>query len=127
MTHQRIILTPQSLTYAIQEITKAADGHHQIELGPLRRTSEQNKKYWASLGDIAEQVVWYGQKLTDKEWSYVMSAALKRTKIVPAIDGNGFVVLAQETSRMGKQDFSELIELTLAFGAERGVKFRDDE
>lgn len=74
------------------------------------------------LAEISQQVDWYGQKLTAEEWKDVFSAAMKRTKVVPGIDG-GFVVCGQSTSKMTKAEMSEMQELMEAFGAERGVKF----
>jgi len=41
---------------------------------------------------------------------------------VPGIDG-GFVVLGLSTSKMSKEEMSELLELALAFGAQKGVVF----
>jgi len=90
------------------------------------RTLEQNALMWPLLDDLSRQVDWYGQKLTDEEWKDVMTAALKRQKVVPGIDG-GFVVVGSSTRKMGKAEFSELLELIYAFGAEHGVKFRTDE
>jgi len=121
----RIILTPASLSYAIRQITAAADGQHEIELRQRKRTLDQNSKLWACLQDIAEQVVWYGSKLTAEEWKDVFSAALKRSKVVPGIEG-GFVVVGQHTSRMTKAEFSELLEMILAFGADKGVVWSEE-
>ena len=64
------------------------------------------------------------KKLTEWEWKDIMTAALKKSQVVPGIDG-GFVVLGQHTSSMSKADFSELIELILAFGADHDVHFSD--
>ncbi len=75
------------------------------------------------LTDISRQVDWHGQKLTTEEWKDVFSAALKRTKVVPGLDG-GFVVCGQSTSRMSKAEMAELQTLMEAFGAERDVKFK---
>jgi hypothetical protein len=55
-----------------------------------------------------------------------MSASLKRTKVVPGLDG-GFVVCGQSTSRMTRAEMCELQELMEAFGAQQGVKFRAPE
>lgn len=86
------------------------------------RTSQQNRLLWHLLRQLSNQVVWYGQKLSDREWKDVMTAALKRQKVVPGIDG-GFVVLGSSTSSMETSELTELMELIQAFGAERGVKF----
>lgn len=89
------------------------------------RNLDQNAKMWALLTEVSDQVDWYGQKLTQEEWKDVFSASLKRQKVVPGLDG-GFVVCGQRTSQMSKRDFSDLIELIQAFGAERGVVFEDE-
>lgn len=87
---------------------------------PYRRSSEQNRLLWALLTEVSEQVDWYGHKLTPEEWKDVMTASLRREKVVPGING-GFVVLGQHTSSMSKAELSELIELITAFLAERKV------
>lgn len=89
-----------------------------------QRTTEQNARMWAMLADISRQVVWHGQQLTKEEWKDVLTAALKRQRVVPGLDG-GFVVLGTSTRRMSKKEHSELMELIAAFGAEQDVRFRD--
>lgn len=93
-----------------------------LEIRPEKRSDAQNRRLWAMLTEISQQVDWYGQKLTAEEWKHVFSASLKRQKAVPGLDG-GFVVLGQSTSKMTKGEMSELQTLMEAFGAERGVKF----
>lgn len=78
---------------------------------------------WANLEDIAQQVVWFGQKLDKQEWKDVLTAGLKKQKIVPGIEG-GFVVIGARTSKMSIAEMNELIELSTMFGAQQGVKFR---
>jgi hypothetical protein len=87
-----------------------------------KRTSEQNKRLWALLTDISRQVEWHGQYLEPAEWKDVFTAALKRQKVVPGMDG-GFVVLGSSTSKMTKAEMSDLQTLMEAFGAERGVEW----
>lgn len=89
------------------------------------RTLEQNARLWATLRDISEQVVWYGQKMDSESWKHVFTAALKKQQTVPGIDG-GFVVLGQSTSKMKVGEMRDLIELMNAFGAERGVNWSED-
>ena len=87
------------------------------------RSLEQNRLMWANLEDIAQQVVWYGVKLDKQEWKDVLTAGLKKQKIVPGIEG-GFVVIGARTSNMSIAEMNELIELSTMFGAQQGVKFR---
>lgn len=90
-----------------------------------RRSVDANAMMWALLSDIARQVEWHGQHLAPADWKEMFSASLRRQRVVPAIDGAGFVVLGQSTSRMTKAQFSDLLELILAFGAERGVQWSE--
>lgn len=100
-----------------------ADGKRlTLELRPEKRSDAQNRRLWSMLTDISEQVDWHGHRLTTEEWKDVFSAALKRTKVVPGLDG-GFVVCGQSTSRMTKAEMAELQMLMEAFGAEREVRF----
>lgn len=107
------------------DAVKNAPAGFSVEVKEPSRNLEQNAMLWALLGEVAEQVDWYGNKLTAEEWKAVFSSSLKKQKVVPGLEG-GFVVCGQSTSRMGKREFSDLIELIRAFGAERGVKFGDE-
>ena len=95
-----------------------------VEVKPLTRTIEQNKILWAMLTDISEQINWHGNKLSNEDWKHIFSAALSQQRVVPNIDGNGFVVLGKSTSKMSVAEMSDMIELIQAFGAQHNVKFK---
>lgn len=98
-------------------------GHRMVvEVKPETRSLEANARMWAMLTEISQQVDWYGNKLTPEEWKDVFSAAMKRAKVVPGLDG-GFVVCGQSTSKMTRAEMSEMQSLMEAFGAEKGVRF----
>lgn len=97
-----------------------------LEVRPEKRSDAQNRRLWAMLRDISQQVDWHGNKLSDEEWKDVFTAALKRQKVVPGLDG-GFVVCGQRTSKMIKAEMAELQELMEAFGAQHGVRFTAPE
>lgn len=99
-------------------------------LGRQRRTKDQNAKLWPMLADIAKQVRWPSFEtgelvyLSSEEWKELLTASLKRQRMLPGIDG-GVVMIGASTSGMDKATFSELIELIYAFGAERDVKWSE--
>ncbi len=97
-----------------------------VEIKPLTRTVKQNDLMWALLTDISEQVIWHGQRLSKENWKDVLTAALKSQSVVPGISG-GFVVLGQSTSKMTVAEMIDVIELSYAFGAQNGVKFKDEQ
>lgn len=126
MSNITIILRPKPNTSrdnAKMMIDCVPDGYV-VSIKEGTRSLEQNAMLWAVLNDISKQVEWYGQSLTDYEWKDVLTAALKKEKVVPGING-GFVVLGQRTSKMSKKEFTELLEIAYAFGAQQGVKFKD--
>lgn len=96
-----------------------------VEMKAPRRSIDQNSKLWALLTEVARQVDWYGQKLSPEDWKDMFTASLRKARVVPGIDG-GFVPLGMRTSDMSKEEMSQLIELILAFGSERGVRFGDE-
>ena len=110
--------------YARRCIAQAPQDHVVIIKAPTR-SDDQNAKLWAMLTDVSRQVEWYGRRLSDEDWKHVFTASLRKLDVVPNIDGTGFVALGQSTSRMGKREFSDLIELIYAFGAQHGVAWSE--
>jgi hypothetical protein len=98
-----------------------------VEFRAPRRSLDQNALMWSLLQQISKGVDWYGQKLSSEDWKDVLTASLRRTRVVPGIDAGTFVPLGMRTSQMTKEEISDLLELIYAFGAERGVKFRELE
>ena len=113
-----------SLWLALKALLMAG---HRVEIVAKTetRSSAQNRLLWQRLGEVSQQVTWYEQKLTAEEWKDVFSAAMKRQKVVPGLDG-GFVILGLRTSKMTVAEMTEMLDLISAFGAERGVVFRDE-
>lgn len=111
---------------AIALIEKAQRGTR-VLFKAAKRSIAQNDLMWGLLTDIARQVDWHGQKLTAEDWKFVMLDALKRElRIVPNIDGTGFVNLGRSSSDLSKSEMSDLIELIRAFGANHSVTFFDE-
>jgi hypothetical protein len=123
MSGRFILAHAEARRRALAYVAEAPQGWV-VSIKPATRSTEQNAKLWAALTDLAEQVNWHGQRLTKEEWKDVMTAGLKRQKVVPGIDG-GFVVLGSQTSRMSKGELSDLLELIAAFGAQHEVTFSE--
>jgi hypothetical protein len=97
-----------------------------IEFKQAKRSGEQNDKLWAMLTEVAAQVPWHGIKLAPDDWKFIFLDSLKRElRVVPNIDGTGFVNLGRSSSDLSKSEMSDLIELIHAFGAGHGVVFKD--
>ncbi len=96
-----------------------------VEFRAPRRSNDQNNLLWSLLTQVSTQVDWYGTKLSNEDWKDVLTASLRRTRVVPGIDAGTFVPLGMRTSQMTKQELADLIELILAFGTEQNVQFRE--
>lgn len=109
---------PAQRQFARDCITSAPDDYV-CELKKRTRSIAQNSRLWSMLTDISRQVEWYGKKLDPESWKHVFSSALKKQEVVPSLDGTGFVVLGQSTSRMTVSEMRDMQELMAAFGAEQ--------
>lgn len=108
-------------------VAKAPEGTR-IEFKRSKRSLPQNDRMWAMLTDVARQLPWHGQKLTPDDWKLIFLDALKReARLVPNIDGSGFVNLGRSSSDLSKDEMSDLIDLIAEFGVRNGVQFGDCE
>ena len=116
----------QAREAACRYVRSAPEGYV-VTVSEPRRNLEQNALLWAMLTDLANQADWHGIKLAPDEFKDLLSAGLVKSKVVPNIEGSGFVILGQRTSKMTKRQFAELIELVQLFGDQRGVKWSAPE
>lgn len=120
-----ILAHAQARQNAINCIAMAPTGHC-VTVAEPTRTLEQNALMWPLLQKLADQVVWYGVKLSADDWKDLLTASLRKQRSAPGLDG-GFVVFGERTRTYSKAEFSELIELIYAFGAQHGVVFEKRE
>lgn len=97
-----------------------------IEFKEPTRTLPQNDRMWAMLTEIARQTDLHGVKLSADDWKLVFLDALKRElRVVPNLDGTGFVNLGRSSSDLSKQEMGDLMELIAEYGARQGVVFAE--
>lgn len=123
-----VLYNPQQGYTALKEIWEKAKPYLMagnklvVTVQEEKRSHEQNALMWSILTDLSKQVIWHGEKLSKEEYKDLLTAGLKKQKAIPGING-GFVVLGASTSKMTKQEMTDLITLAHAFGDERGVKW----
>lgn len=98
-----------------------------VEFRAPRRSNDQNALMWSLLTQISQQVEWFGKFRSPEDWKDLTTAALRHAEFVPGITPGTLVPLGMRTSQMTSAEISDLIESLYAFGAERGVKFRELE
>lgn len=98
-----------------------------VEFRAPRRSNDQNALMWSLLTQISNHIEWFGKKRSPEDWKDLSTAALRGAEFVPGITPGTVVPLGMRTSQMTGPEISELIESLYAFGAERGVPFRELE
>ena len=102
-----------------------ATGSKVVFHGP-QRSIDQNSALWAALGDIARQRDYHGLKLSPDDWRLLFLDAVDReTRMVPNLDGTGFVGLGRSTSALSKEEFSGLLSIVYEWGNRNGIEWSD--
>lgn len=97
-----------------------------FELRESKRSTPQNALLWARLTEISRAVPWHGVRLTPEDFKEVFMAALNtELRMVPNLDGTGFVNLGRSTSSLSKAEFGDLLLIIERFAAERGITLSD--
>jgi hypothetical protein len=126
MSRALLVLHTDAIRERAIDWVRKAPADTRLEFKGPKRTIPQNSMLWSHLTDIATSVLWHGLKLSVEDWKLIFLDALKReTRIVPNLDGNGFVNLGRSSSDLSKQEMTDLLELIRAFGANHGVTFID--
>ena len=110
---------------ARQWVERAPPGTR-VEFKAVKRSLPQSARMWAFLSEIASQVKWHGVKLSADDWKLIFLDSLKRElRIVPNLDGTGFVNLGRSSSDLSKEEMGDLLTLIEAWGAQHNVQFND--
>ncbi len=120
----------------VASLVLKADSGWYVTLEPERRGLKQNAAIHAYLKDIAEQMVWPPPPaLGGRPWPLItwkrlsMCAWLReegeQPEMVPALDGNGYDIIFEHTSKLSIPQASRYLEWIVAFAAQHGVILRD--
>lgn len=128
MSRAVIILTDRATRQRAAAWCMNAPAGCRVEFKEAKRTTDQNSLMWASLTEVARQVDWHGLKLTADDWKLIFMASLNQEmRLVPNIDGTGFVNLGRSSSDLSKEEMGILIDLIHEFGARNGVSFSEPQ
>lgn len=143
--------TPEQGSHSMREefiphVKAELEHGYQVAITVRRRkdtkSRQQEKKLHAMYHDIADQLDLFGKKLPAESWKRILIDAFKHDtkndpdfrdewarfgdiELVPALNHPGFVMVGEQSRSFGRKLTSALIEWLLAFGAERGVIWKD--
>ena len=91
-----------------------------------KRTSQQNKMYWALLTLINEQLKVKGQGYTAETWSeYLKRRYLGAHELV--LPNGKTITITVSTSSLDKEEFAEYVDKCIAWAAEHSIVLPDRE
>jgi hypothetical protein len=97
-----------------------------VNIREATRSTEQNSKLWAMLSDISRAKP-EGRELTPDVWKALFLHSLDHAqRFEMALDGKGMVPVGFRSSRLNKQQMSDLIESIYEYGARHGVQWSED-
>lgn len=108
-------------------VLKGKDGKPwTLELRERTRTDEQNDAVHGLIAQIMRQrPIHNGARLDKAEWKATFMSALgHEVKMLPKLDGDGFFPMGLSTSKLTVSQFSDLIELILAWCAREGLTIK---
>jgi hypothetical protein len=98
-----------------------------LNIRPATRSNEQNAKFWAMLSDLARAKP-EGRDYPVEVWkALAMAMCGHKVRFEPALDGDGVVPIGFRSSRLTKEEMSEMIEALYAYGAEHGVEWSEPQ
>jgi hypothetical protein len=128
MSRALVILASLAERQKVAKWAMTAPVNTRVDFKAPKRSVPQNDRMWAMLTEVAQQVDYHDTKLTPDDWKLIFLDGLKREmRIVPNLDGNGFVNLGRSSSDLSKAEMADLITLIEAWGLQHGVVFSDHD
>ena len=112
------------------EAVQSAPHGYEVQVKEPSRNLDQNSRIHAMVADIARQCRFMDSKLSREDWKRLLIDAFARIKaiegeplkgygrILPSLDGSGFVQLGVQSRDFRKSEASEFIEYLFAWGAD---------
>ena len=102
-----------------------------LEVRSESRSLNQNSLIHSVIGQISKQAQHLGSTWDAEDfkrllvWQWAKETGRSAPKIIPSLDGTGFVQLGLQTRKFTKHDASEFYEWLMAWCAENGVTIHE--
>ena len=123
---QTIILHGKSQRELAKRMIDLAPQDAVVKVSPAGRTLSQNDKLWALLSDLSRAKP-DGRTHTPEMWkALTMHACGHAVQFENGLDGQPFPV-GFRSSRLSKQQMSDLIEFVMEYGSRHNVRWSEEE
>ena len=125
MSGQTIILEGSGSRSTAHHLIDCAPAGSVLNVKAPKRTLDQNAKLWAVLSDISRAQP-LGRKHVPETWkALMMQACGYAVQFEVGLSGEPFPI-GFRSSRLTKEQMSELIEFAIQWGSENGVRWSDE-
>lgn len=122
---QTVVLHTDPARMEARRLVDLAPPGSVVKISPPSRTTDQNAKLWAMLSDVSRAMP-EGRRHTPEDWKAIfMNACGWEVQFIEGLDGRPFPQ-GFRSSRMTKQQMSDLIEFILSYGDQHGVRWTDE-
>lgn len=128
MTKHLLRLTQSNRDLAHQWVDRAIQNGNggkpwMLEVKEPTRSLEQNAAFWGLVAQIVKQrPVHHGRQMNAEAYKAVFMDALgHEVDYMPSLDGKRMFPLGLRSSRLTKDQFSDLLQLILAWAAQEGL------
>lgn len=124
--HTIILGSERAAKEALRVIIAAPVGSV-LSVKPPRRSTAQNDLMWTLLGEVSRAKP-EGRNLPPDIWKCIFLAACgHQVRFEPTLEGDGVIPIGFRSSRLTKDEMSDVIECILEYGARHGVEFDQQE
>ena len=86
----------------------------------MKASPSQRNLLHAACGDLAEQVVWHGQRLSKDDWRHLIAGTVLGWRMLPAYDsgsgGSGYIMLGGSSLSLSKEQCRDAIDMAFHIG-----------
>lgn len=123
MDRALFILANDVVRQRVIDFVRRAPQGYRVVIQAVKRTTEQNDRMWAMLGDVARHLAPDGRYYTDEEWKCRFMRELgHEVRFLPELEGGGMFPIGFRSSKLSKQEMSDLMELISAWAARHGIE-----
>lgn len=120
---QTIILSGPSSRQKAERLINAAPSGAILTVKLPTRSTDQNALMWSLLSEISRAKP-EGRSLSPDIWKCVFMAATgHQVRFEPTLEGDGVIPIGFRSSRLTKDEMSDLLECIIEYGARHGVQF----
>lgn len=116
-----LIDSPQAKAKALEAMRRVPLGYV-VTMEFPKHSDAQRDLLWELLGQLSKKATYQGLRLPKEDWKLIfLSGVRKGMRIVPNLDGDGFIHLDRSIRPLSKAEMKFMIELVEMWADQNGI------